>query len=65
MLHVGGRAALPRSNDDEAGRLVAQLVNDIGFEPVIVPFDRGQSLEPGGEIFGHWIDAVSLGKQLG
>lgn len=54
------RAVAVATDDDEAGRLVAQLVNDIGFEPVIVPFDRGQSLEPGGEIFGHWIDAATL-----
>lgn len=63
---VANRRGVAVATDDaEAGRAVARLVDDIGFEPVIVPFAKGKALEPGGEIFGHWVDAASLGKQLG
>ena len=58
------RAVAVASDDEAAADLVSRLVNDIGFEPVAVPLDRAKLLEPGGPVFGQWLDADSLRKVL-
>ncbi|MDI9629498.1 MAG: NAD(P)-binding domain-containing protein [Acidobacteriota bacterium] len=59
------RAVAVATDDPGAGELVAQLVDDIGFEPVLVPFDRSKLLEPDGPVFGRWLDAPSMRQLLG
>lgn len=58
------RAVAVAADDREAQRLVSQLVDDIGFDPVPVPFDRSRLLEPDGPVFGTWLDAASMRKVL-
>lgn len=58
------RAVAVASDDQAAGQRVAQLVDDIGFDPVLVPLNRSKLLEPGGPVFGVWLDAPSLGEIL-
>ncbi len=59
------RAVAVAGDDTEAQRLVAGFVNDIGFEPVLVPFDRAKQLDPNGPAFGVWLDAASMRELLG
>lgn len=58
------RAIAVASDDRAAQELVAQLVNDIGFDPVLVPFDRAGLLEPDGPVFGHWLDSGGMHQAL-
>lgn len=59
------RAVAVAADESAALDLVAHLVDDIGFEPVPVPFDRAKLLEPDGPIFGKWLDAASMRQVLG
>lgn len=59
------RAVAVASDDAPAQRLVAEFVDDIGFEPVPAPFDRAKLLEPNGPAFGIWLDAASMRQVLG
>lgn len=59
------RAVAVAADDPAAQELVGSLVNEIGFEPVPVPFDRAKLLEPEGPIFGQWMDADTLRQVLG
>ena len=59
------RAVAVASDDAAAQALVARLVDDLGFEPLPVPFDRAALLEPGGPVFGNWLDAASMRAALG
>lgn len=59
------RRAIAVASDDAAAREVAcQFVNDIGFDPVPVPFDRAKLLEPEGPVFGHWLNASEMRAAL-
>ena len=43
---------------------MVELVDDIGFDPVQVPFDRAKLLEPDGPVFGHWLDIAGMRQAL-
>jgi predicted dinucleotide-binding enzyme len=49
-----GRKAIAIAGDNDAdNKTVATLVDDLGFDPVIIgPLHRGRILEPGHELFG-------------
>ena len=62
---VTARRAVAVATDDRQGaRLVGALVNDLGFDPVPVPWDRGRLLEPGGPVFGRWLTAQQMRELL-
>ena len=58
------RAVAVAADDPGAGALVAQLVDDIGFDPVPVGLDKAKLLEPDGPVFGRWLDAASMRQLL-
>ena len=60
--HEGERRALGYATDDEeAGGMVAEFIDRIGFDPVnIGPLANGRILEPGHEAFGVWLTAADL-----
>jgi len=57
-----GRKAIAIAGTDEADvEKVEKLVNDIGFDPVVIgPLAFGIRLEPGGPVFGAHIEANEL-----
>jgi len=57
-----GRKAIAIAGDDPADLdIVAQIVNKLGFDPVIVgSLTEGVRLEPGAEAFGANVDASQL-----
>lgn len=57
-----GRKAIALAGDNPADlATVAQIVNDLGFDPVLVgPLAEGVRLEPGSEAFGANVDAPHL-----
>jgi len=57
-----GRKAIAIAGDDDgANRVVAMLVDDLGFDPLpIGPLHEGKKLEPGHEAFGANVDAETL-----
>lgn len=57
-----GRKAIALAGDNPADlATVAQIVNDLGFDPVLVgPLAEGVRLEPGSEAFGANVDAPQL-----
>lgn len=61
-MHTLSRKAIAIAGDDDAdNELVADLVNDLGFDPVIIgPLARGKILEPGHELFGANVDMKEL-----
>lgn len=62
---VPNRRAIAVASDDPAAQeLVAQLVDDVGFEPVLVRMDRARMLEPNGVAFGKWLDADGMREIL-
>jgi predicted dinucleotide-binding enzyme len=65
--HRGGDAiAIPvASDDEEAARVVEQLVRDAGFEPVLVgSLSAGAGFEPGSPFFNSGITAAELRRWL-
>lgn len=61
-----GRKAIAIAGDDPADvALVAALVNDLGFDPVMAgPLSAGIMLEPGAEAFGADVDEAQLREML-
>lgn len=61
-----GRKAIAIAGDDAADvSLVAALVNDLGFDPVMAgPLSAGIMLEPGAEAFGADVDETQLREML-
>lgn len=59
-----GRKAIAIAGDNDTdNQTVATLVDDLGFDPVIIgPLARGKILEPAHELFGAHIDKTSLLK---
>lgn len=61
---AGRKAIAIAGNNDTDNEAVASLVNDLGFDPVIIgPLSRGLVLEPGHALFGANVDASTL-KQV-
>lgn len=60
------RRALAVSSDDiQARRTVAGLLDDLGFDPVEVSFDKAKLLESSGPLFGQWLDQTGVREALG
>lgn len=58
---AGRKAIAIAGNDNLDNELAAKLVDDLGFDPVIIgPLARGKILEPGHELFGANIDKRTL-----
>jgi predicted dinucleotide-binding enzyme len=58
---AGRKAIAIAGNDDIDNKITATLVNDLGFDPVIIgPLSRGKILEPGHDLFGANVDAQTL-----
>ncbi len=65
--HNGGRLAMPIVGDEKhAVRLVADLVDIAGFDPVIVgPMNQSALLDPGGPGYSRSMTATQLRQALG
>ncbi|MDP3953031.1 NADPH-dependent F420 reductase [Microbacterium sp.] len=61
-----GRKAIAIAGDDaQQVAMVAALVNDLGFDPVLAgPLSAGIMLEPGAEAFGADVEAARLREML-
>jgi predicted dinucleotide-binding enzyme len=57
-----GRKAIAIAGDDQSdNETAAALINDLGFDPVIIgPLSRGKILEPGHPLFGANVDTQTL-----
>ncbi|MBI3373064.1 MAG: NAD(P)-binding domain-containing protein [Betaproteobacteria bacterium] len=64
---AGERVAIPLAADDAAALQVAvRLVQDAGFEPVMVgPLSRAKEFDAGTAVFGKGLTAAELRKSLG
>ena len=64
---AGERLAIPLAADDEAALKIAiRLVEDAGFEPVVVgPLSRAKEFDVGTPVFGKALTARELRKVLG
>lgn len=53
-----GRAIAYATDDHQAGEVVAQIIEHIGFTPLSIgKLSHGRVLEPGQKAFGAWLDA--------
>lgn len=57
-----GRKAIAIAGDDQSdNQTVAELVDDLGFDPIVIgPLARGKILEPGHQLFGANVDQTKL-----
>jgi predicted dinucleotide-binding enzyme len=64
---AGDRVGIPLASDDhDAMTLVAGLVRDAGFDPVIVgPLARGKEFEPGTAVYNTGMSGADLRSALG
>jgi hypothetical protein len=64
---AGNRVAVPLAADDGAALKIAiQLVEEAGFEPVVVgPLARAKEFDPGTPVFGKALTAAELRRGLG
>jgi len=64
---AGDRVAVPLAGDDEAAlRIAARLVEEAGFEPVVVgPLARAKEFDPGTPVFPKALTARELRQALG
>jgi 8-hydroxy-5-deazaflavin:NADPH oxidoreductase len=60
------RKAIAVAGDDDADvQVVAKIVDDLGFEPIIIgKLAEGRKLQPGGKVFGAHVDAHELKRLL-
>ncbi len=63
----GERVAVPLASDDEAAlEIASRLVEDAGFEPVLVgPLARAKDFDVGSAVFGQALTARELREGLG
>ena len=64
---AGDRVAVPLAGDDASAlQIAARLVQDAGFEPVVVgPLVRAKEFDPGTAVFGKALPARELRRALG
>jgi predicted dinucleotide-binding enzyme len=64
---AGDKVAVPLAADDEAALKIAiQLVQDAGFEPVVVgPLARAKEFDTGTPVYGKALTAAELRRGLG
>jgi predicted dinucleotide-binding enzyme len=56
--------AIAGDNDDDLN-IVSKLVNDLGFDPVLIgPLPTGIKLQPGGPVFGAHVSVAELSTSL-
>ena len=61
----GRKAIAIAGNDDNDLQTVSKLVNDLGFDPIVIgTLAIGVRLEPGSEIFGAHVDAETLRRMI-
>lgn len=58
--HPLRRSLVAASDDVEARRVVAELVHDLGFDPVLTGLADGAHLEPDGPVFGRELSAAEM-----
>lgn len=58
--HPLRRSLVVAADDVEARRVVAELVDDLGFDPVVVSLADGVHLEPDGPVFGRELAAAHM-----
>lgn len=59
----GRKAIAIAGNDDKDNAAIAALIDDLGFDPVVIgPLSSGKILEPGHELFGANVDKATLQK---
>ncbi|MDO5534871.1 MAG: NAD(P)-binding domain-containing protein [Propionibacteriaceae bacterium] len=63
--HPERRAVAAASDDVEARAAVAGLLDDLGFDPLEIPFAEGRHLEGDGPVFGRWFDTERFAAALG
>jgi predicted dinucleotide-binding enzyme len=63
---AGERVGIPLASDDpEALKIAARLVEDAGFEPVIVgPLSRAKEFDVGAAVYGRALAASELRRRL-
>ena len=62
---VDRKAVAVAGNDTSAVEAVCAVVNDFGFDPVIIgTLQNSSALQPGGPVFGAHVDAASLKSLL-
>ena len=63
----GQRVAVPLTGDDEAAlKMAVRLVEDAGFEPVVIgPLARAREFDVGTTVFGRALSANELRRELG
>jgi len=64
---AGDRVGIPLASDDpDAMDLVAGLVRDAGFDPVVAgPLARGKTFEPGAPVYNTGMSGVEVRAKLG
>jgi predicted dinucleotide-binding enzyme len=64
---AGERIAIPLAADDAASlKIATRLVQDAGFEPVVVgPLARAKEFDAGTPVYGNALTASELRKGLG
>jgi len=64
---AGEKIAIPLAGDDDAAlKIAAKLVEDAGFEPVIVgPLAHGKEFDVGTSVYGKALAARELRRGLG
>ena len=58
------RAMVVATDYDDAAETISELIDDMGFDPVVAPFAKHQMLEMGGPIFGVRMNAAEMAKVL-
>lgn len=58
------RAMAIATDYPDAAEIISELVDDMGFDPVVAPFAKNRLLEPGGPIFGVTMSATQMRAAL-
>lgn len=58
------RAMAIATDYPDAAAIISELVDDMGFDPIVAPFSKNRLLEPGGPIFGVTMNAIQMSAAL-